>query len=799
MVIFETRRKARKYFLRGAIAALLIVFLALVVHLVVKMSFPEVPREAVSYSSAIESYHYYYTARTHNKIALTFDDGPNPQYTIPIAEVLKKHDVPATFFFIGQHVLKYPEVAKQIHNLGFSIGSHSFTHSEKVDSTKERLQLELNATSYVIETVTGVAPKYYRPPFLLDIGTDPAPNPYLNEVPAVQWSLDLGYVPVGIDIDSGDWRAKTDTEVLDNTLNFTPMNHIVLMHDEKITAKKLDDIITELEKEGYELVSLDDLLTPPKTFAFTHPLALGDTDRTTGGEVSLLQWYLYTVRFLDGYSITGTFDEETKSALVRFQVAAGLIRTDGANVPANAGVLDLGTREAIKSLTKPAGNSLAQKNGTRNFERELSEGAVVAVSKTWQVVEFLILMTLALVFFRMAALIALYAFKVSRGRERFKGRTMAKTLVSVIIPAWNEEQNIVSTIQSVIQNKDVRKEIIVIDDGSKDSTAPLSKLMALEHPKESITVVCVKNGGKANALNIGIARARGNIIVTMDADAIFERTTLKRLVAPFSDPEIGAVAGKVYTARRKTFFEYLQSLEYLVGQNIDKFALSSVNAVGVIPGPIGAWRKKDLIAVGGFSRDTLVEDQDMTLAILARGRKIAYIPNAIAYTETPSTIHSFLRQRFRWTYGTMQCFWKYKWNLAHVNGKTAGLTIALVNTFIFNIVLPVMYPLMDIALIFGIFTGTASLVIMSAVFFTLLDMGYVFFGIRKEKGRVALLLFVPIVRLVYRQLLYYTMLKSVVRALEGSGLEWQPIQKFGVAEKLFQTFAVKASLSRRLL
>jgi cellulose synthase/poly-beta-1,6-N-acetylglucosamine synthase-like glycosyltransferase len=109
----------------------------------------------------------------------------------------------------------------------------------------------------------------------------------------------------------------------------------------------------------------------------------------------------------------------------------------------------------------------------------------------------------------------------------------------------------------------------------------------------------------------------------------------------FENEEVGAVAGKVRTTGSSTLLDLFQTLEYAVGQNIDKRAFSSIGVVGVVPGPAGAWRKEVVLERGGFSTETLVEDQDMTLTVLRTGRKVIYERDAIAYTETPHTTQKF--------------------------------------------------------------------------------------------------------------------------------------------------------------
>src|SRR6185369_14550306 len=130
-------------------------------------------------------------------------------------------------------------------------------------------------------------------------------------------------------------------------------------------------------------------------------------------------------------------------------------------------------------------------------------------------------------------------------------------------------------------------------------------------------------------LNHGIEVARWRVCVVIDADAVLGKNALSYFIRHFEDPEVGAVAGKVKTANSKGVLNLFQTLEYAIGQNIDKRAMSVIGAIGIVPGPAGAWDKDSIVAAGGFSKDTLVEDQDMTLTLMRMGKKIVYEERAV--------------------------------------------------------------------------------------------------------------------------------------------------------------------------
>jgi cellulose synthase/poly-beta-1,6-N-acetylglucosamine synthase-like glycosyltransferase len=221
--------------------------------------------------------------------------------------------------------------------------------------------------------------------------------------------------------------------------------------------------------------------------------------------------------------------------------------------------------------------------------------------------------------------------------------------VSVIIPAFNEESNILQSLKAAMELDYPVYEIIVVDDGSVDFTMPII---------EKSAVKCIKlrqNRGKSAALNEGIKRAMGDIVVFSDSDSIFHRDSIRHLVRHFIDPEVGAVAGKVVLSETPSFLSRFQALEYIFGQNMIKLAqLGSSSSVTICPGPICAYRRKLLISMNGFKNRTVAEDFDATLDIINQNFRVAYEPLAIAYTKAPKTWADFKKQRMRWSRGTLQ-------------------------------------------------------------------------------------------------------------------------------------------------
>src|SRR3989344_7235991 len=349
--VFLDVSNKRKLYFRVIVASLSLLAVLGSTYLVLRIFIGEQYRPAVRYSNTAESYLYYYSAANKGKIALTFDDGPRYNITKDVMDTLEKENAPATFFFIGQNVLFQPKIVSEAAERGFSIGSHSFTHQQNVHESQHRVKLELRSTGYLISRITGQTPMFYRPPFLIGIGIDPTVNPYIPLPKDMLWSLESGYVPVGSDIDPRDWVATSSESVIAGVrtaLQKSPDGHIMLLHEDVHTVEALPKLIAYLRGEGYTIVPLEELLTPPRELQLTQNLQLGDADESTDGAVSKLQWFLYRDGELDPYLLTGTFGSETRNALTRFQLKNGLIDPSGVD-PVRFGVADAKTRWVMQT------------------------------------------------------------------------------------------------------------------------------------------------------------------------------------------------------------------------------------------------------------------------------------------------------------------------------------------------------------------------------------------------------------------------------------------------------------------
>jgi cellulose synthase/poly-beta-1,6-N-acetylglucosamine synthase-like glycosyltransferase len=363
--------------------------------------------------------------------------------------------------------------------------------------------------------------------------------------------------------------------------------------------------------------------------------------------------------------------------------------------------------------------------------------------------------------------------------------------VSVIIPAYNEERVIVASVARVLASDYPAVQVIVADDGSHDATSALVAQAFADDPR--VRLLTLANGGKAAALNRALLDADGEVVIALDADTQFEAQTIARLARWFADPRIGAVAGDARVGNRVNLVTRWQAIEYITAQNLERRALAGFDAMTVVPGAVGAWRRSALDAVGGYPEDTLAEDQDLTIAIQRAGWRVTYDPQAIAWTEAPETFRALARQRFRWAFGTLQCLWKHRAILR--TRKPSGLAlIGLPQAWLFQILFAAISPLIDLALLLSIVgtalriaqhgwaqtSGDVGTMALYWAAFTAIDAACGWIGYRLDGHGLrfpALLLIAQ--RLVYRQIMYGVVLRAIGAAIGGWTVGWGKLERTG--------------------
>src|SRR5436190_3226817 len=251
--------------------------------------------------------------------------------------------------------------------------------------------------------------------------------------------------------------------------------------------------------------------------------------------------------------------------------------------------------------------------------------------------------------------------------------------VTVLIPAHNEERVIVQTITSVLLSDLQDLQIIVVDDGSTDKTGELLDTNFSLEPR--VRIIHQVNRGKAAALNQAMSLADTEMVVTIDADTEIESDAISKLVRHFSDPKVGAVAGNVKVGNRSRWLTRWQALEYITSQNMEKRAFDLLNCITVVPGALGAWRKRAIETAGGITADTVAEDADLTIAIRRVGWPRGYFHDANPWKQAPASTGHIVPQRFPCTFATLQSFWKPSSTLLPRQSATLGWT-ALPNMLI---------------------------------------------------------------------------------------------------------------------
>jgi cellulose synthase/poly-beta-1,6-N-acetylglucosamine synthase-like glycosyltransferase len=303
------------------------------------------------------------------------------------------------------------------------------------------------------------------------------------------------------------------------------------------------------------------------------------------------------------------------------------------------------------------------------------------------------------------------------------------------------------------------------------------------------------NSGKAEALNFGLAHLQDeDVFVGIDADTVIAHDAISRLVPHFLNPKVAAVAGNAKVGNRVNLWTRWQALEYITSQNFERRALNTLGAVSVVPGAIGAWRTSAVREAGGYHTDTVAEDADLTMALLRRGYRVEYEDLALAYTEAPVNANGLMRQRFRWSFGILQAVWKHSAVFAR---KGVLGFVALPNILIFQILLPLVSPFIDLMFAVGTIwyfvqkyyhpesTDPASFqrLVVFFVAFLVIDFmtSAIAFALERRQPEARedtwLLSQVWLQRFAYRQLFSVVLFKTLKRAVEGRKFAWDKLER----------------------
>lgn len=351
--------------------------------------------------------------------------------------------------------------------------------------------------------------------------------------------------------------------------------------------------------------------------------------------------------------------------------------------------------------------------------------------------------------------------------------------VTIIVPAYNEGLVIEPSIRSLLQLDYPAYEILVVDDGSSDDTRERVAPLEGRHGDVTVRLVSKVNGGKASALNTGIALARHDYVLCMDGDSKLEPQVLRVSMPHFAKDHVAAVAGNVKVINRQSHLARFQALEYVQGLNMARRAQGFVRVVNIIPGPIGVFRRSVLQEVGGYERDTYAEDADLTLKILASGYHIVYEDRAIAWTEAPETVNDLIKQRYRWTRGILQAVRKRKFAL--LNPISLWVWLSLVMMLFEGIAMPAASVIVN-----GLFAVTAladgqlgAYIVWWFLLFNLLDVIAAMYCVSAEQEELRLVPYALLMRFFYFPIIDVTKLMATVEELQNVEMTWGKLQRSG--------------------
>jgi cellulose synthase/poly-beta-1,6-N-acetylglucosamine synthase-like glycosyltransferase/peptidoglycan/xylan/chitin deacetylase (PgdA/CDA1 family) len=616
-------------------------------------------------------------------IALTFDDGPDPRWTPHVLDVLRRHQVPATFFVVGSQVAREPALTRRLVREGHEVGAHTFSHPRLAGMPGWRRDLEHSQTQMALAYAAGVTTSLIRPPY------SSSPEALDN----AGWSTVReagrdGYLTVLIDTDSRDWARPGVDRIVANATPEGTAGAVVLLHDaggdRAQTVAALDRLIPELKRRGYRFSTIS--------------AALGD-----------------------------------------------------------------------RATNPPAGAADTWRGGA------LVWSVRVADATLWLLWALLLLVGVL----TLARTLVLFLFSVRHARRRrrptWSWGPPVNDPASVIVPAFNERETIGPAVRSLALSAHRDVEVVVVDDASTDGTAEVVDALGLPN----VRVVRVPPGGKATALNTGTALARHDLVVMVDADTVVEPDSIHRLVQPFADASVGAIAGNVKVGNRRGILGRWQHIEYVIGFNLDRRLYDTFGCMPTIPGALGAFRRQALRDAGGLSVETIAEDTDLTMAIHRAGWRVVYAETARAHTEAPVTVAQLWKQRYRWSYGTMQAMWKHRRAVLDPGPSGRFGRRGLPFIALFTVLLPLLAPLLDILAVYGVVFLDRWETVIGWLALLVVQTVTAILAFRLDREPLRPLWALPLQQFVYRQLMYLVLLQSAVTALTGRRLRWQKLRRTG--------------------
>jgi cellulose synthase/poly-beta-1,6-N-acetylglucosamine synthase-like glycosyltransferase/peptidoglycan/xylan/chitin deacetylase (PgdA/CDA1 family) len=399
-----------------------------------------------------------------------------------------------------------------------------------------------------------------------------------------------------------------------------------------------------------------------------------------------------------------------------------------------------------------------------------------------QIVTYMFLfniMILALVTF----VTPILAFVTVRRERRRTWPTDFHPFVSVVIPAYNEELTIGGTLASIARSTYADLEAIVINDGSTDDTLAVLRQIAEQWEREGrqLRVLNQPNLGKWAALNNGFRYANSDIVVTGDADTIFMPTMIQYLVRHFHEDDVGAVVSYIKVGNNHNLLTAWQSLDMMAGLSTDRLAQQMFNGITIVPGAASAWRRGAVLGAGGYTPDTLVEDQDTTIKIHKYTRyRIVQENKARAVAEEPDKLRQLLKQRFRWTFGGLQVMYKHRDMLFRRRYHSVGMFFLPYN--VINVLVPLVFmPITYLVFGLNIASGNWRMLAIYATIFLAFEYIATIASILIVGGGWWHLWIVPLYRPINEPMRIYLMLRTIYEATRGQAVGWNPLKRTGGA------------------
>jgi poly-beta-1,6-N-acetyl-D-glucosamine synthase len=377
-------------------------------------------------------------------------------------------------------------------------------------------------------------------------------------------------------------------------------------------------------------------------------------------------------------------------------------------------------------------------------------------------------------------------------------------LVSIVVPAYNEEKVIENCIVSILRSGYRRLELILVDDGSKDRTFEIMR--RYEHNRR-VRAIRQANAGKAAALNRGLRASRGELIFFVDADSIFTRSTIPEMLKLFTSPRVGGVCGNDAPVNLDRLQTKLQCLQTHVGTAFIRRALAEIDCLPIISGNIGVFRRTALIETvrpmgfngrlvrlgrwpqnlpGPFLEGFIGEDLELTWKIHKAGYLVNFAPHAMVLNEVPSTVKGLWKQRVRWARGFLQTVRIHKDMFLNLKLGPIGaylpinffnqvvnpiLQLILLALFVILLLLgyqPIPMDFMNVLLWFGLGFALFATLFAIALDRAWVDLKYVF----------VVPLWIP-----YSIMMDVVMVWAIIQELRGTTAQWNKLERTGVVSR----------------